>query len=243
MSDASALATDVRELECDIGLAVVVRLDGTLTVETAPIAREALLKAVASQPAVVVVDLAALTVPNDVVLALFPSVARQAAAWPGILLVLAQPSRHLAAALDRTAVLRYVPVVASVAQAWGSVDRTPPRRFAHHGLAGPGSVAAARAMARDACLHWQVPALADVAELIASELTSNAVRHAGGGIEVVVAQRQRDVHLSVRDRSSAPPRLGRGDGRGLILVEALSVAWGSTTLSDGKVVWATLRLP
>jgi hypothetical protein len=35
---------------------------------------------------------------------------------------------------------------------------------------------------------------------------------------------------------------GRG-GRGLILIDALAASWGSTPMPDGKVVWATLRLP
>ena len=32
-------------------------------------------------------------------------------------------------------------------------------------------------------------------------------------------------------------------GRGLILVDALAAAWGSTPAPDGKHVWATLRVP
>jgi anti-anti-sigma regulatory factor len=234
--------TDVREVHRAGGLAAVVRLDGVLTIETAPQARAALLKAVASQPAVVVADLAAMSTPDDVVLSLFLSIARHAAAWPGIPLVLAQPSRAVAACLERTAVVRYVLVVPSVEAACDSVDRTPPHRITARLDAGPLAVTEARALARSGCARWRLPKFADVAELVMSELVSNAVRHSGGSLEVSVAMRQRHLHLSVRDGSSAPPRPGRNDGRGLMVVESLTTAWGSTAVDGGKVVWATLRL-
>jgi hypothetical protein len=34
----------------------------------------------------------------------------------------------------------------------------------------------------------------------------------------------------------------REDGRGLLVVSALTHAWGCTPVPDGKVVWATLRI-
>lgn len=222
---------------------VVVRLAGDLTVQSAPAVRTGLLKALTEQPALVVADVAALTTSEDVTLSLFPAVARHAAAWPGIPLVLAQPGRALSRALERTAACRHIPVFDTVDEACRAADRTPPRRLAERFAAAPGSIAAARALVRDACHRWNVSALADVGELIVTELTSNAVRHVGADMDVSVALRSRYLHLSVRDRSTEPPRLGRGDGRGLILVEALTVSWGSTLISDGKVVWATLRLP
>src|SRR5688572_30172369 len=111
------------------GTAAVVRLAGKLTFDTAPRVRTHLLKALAAQPVVVVADVADLEAPDDVALTVFPAVARHAAAWPGIPLVLAAPSRRLRAALDRTAVMRYVPVEATVAAACAAVDGTPPRRL------------------------------------------------------------------------------------------------------------------
>ncbi len=236
------MIADLTEVHGPAGTAAVVRLAGTLTFETAPTARMQLLKAVAAQPAVVVADLTELLVPDDVTLTLFPAVARHAAAWPGIPLVLAAPSRLLAAALDRTAVMRFVPVEATVEAACAAVDRTPPRRFADQMPTGPWAVANARAMVRESCERWGHREISDTAELIMSELASNAVRHAGGTIEVVVAARQRYLHVAVRDRNAEPPRIGRGDGRGLLLVDAMTTGWGCTELPDGKVVWATLRL-
>lgn len=237
------MITDLTEIDGPAGRAAVVRLAGALTFDTAPAARVGLLKAVAAQPAVVVVDVTNLTVPDDVALTLFPAMARHAAAWPGIPLVLAAPGRDLLAALERTAVMRYVPVISTVVAACAAVDVTPPRRVTEEVPLGPQAVALARAIVREACERWLHQESADTAELVMSELSSNAVRHARGRIEISVALRQRYLHLSVRDRSFEPARIGHDGGRGLLLVDALSSGWGCTEVADGKVVWATLRLP
>ena len=237
------MITDLTEIDGPGGRAAVVRLTGALTFDTAPAARLGLLKAVAAQPAVVVADVTDLTVPDDIALTLFPAVARHAAAWPGIPLVLAAPGRDLLAALERTAVMRYVPVISTIVAACAAVDSAPPRRVTEVLLPGPQAVAAARSIVRDACERWTHQEIADTAELVMSELSSNAVRHAGGWMEMSVALRQRYLHLSVRDRSFEPARIGHGGGRGLLLVDALARGWGCTEVADGKVVWATLRLP
>jgi hypothetical protein len=79
-------------------------------------------------------------------------------------------------------------------------------------------------------------------------LVSNAVRHAGTPIEVVVARTGRYVHLAVRDYVSRPARLlgSAGEdvpgGRGLLIVDAFTSCWGCTPTRDGKVTWATLPI-
>jgi len=82
------------------------------------------------------------------------------------------------------------------------------------------------------------------ARLIASELATNAVRHAGTPFTVTVELTDADVTLRVRDGSSrvpvtqSPNRLA-DRGRGLVLVDALSVSWGTAAENDGgKSVWA-----
>lgn len=235
------MIAEVTEVAGRAGTAAVVRLAGPLTFDTAPGARTHLLKALAAQPVVVVADVADLEAPDEVALTLFPAVAQHAAAWPGIPFVLAAPSRRLRAALERTAVVRYVPVEATVAAACAAVDRTPSRRVTELLAGGPETVPTARAMVRAACLRWEQSAISETAELIMSELASNAVRHAGGIIEISVSARRRYLHLAVRDRSHEKARIGRNEGRGLMLVDAMTAGWGSTDLPDGKVVWATLR--
>jgi anti-sigma regulatory factor (Ser/Thr protein kinase) len=94
-------------------------------------------------------------------------------------------------------------------------------------------------------LMQRVPAEVVIgARLIASELATNAVLHAGTPFTVTVEYAGVDVTIRVRDGSSqapvvrSPVRLADG-GRGLVLVDALSDSWGVSEETDGgKSVWA-----
>ncbi|GAB7042129.1 MULTISPECIES: ATP-binding protein [Catenuloplanes] len=106
---------------------------------------------------------------------------------------------------------------------------------------------AARHLVVDACTRWNVPAVADTACVIASELVTNAVRHAGTPMDMTLAIADGKLLLAVRDGSPRPavpthPDPHTPGGRGLLLVGEMSQAWGSLALPDGgKVVWAALR--
>ncbi len=86
--------------------------------------------------------------------------------------------------------------------------------------------------------------LVEDAELVTSELVTNAVMHAGTPVHVAVVVDDAGVTLEVHDRNAAPPRLGAAAspgaraGRGLGLVDALSSDWGFARGRGGKVVWA-----
>jgi anti-sigma regulatory factor (Ser/Thr protein kinase) len=113
-------------------------------------------------------------------------------------------------------------------------------------LSRASSVAAARAFvaealvpSTDAVNHW--------AELVTSELTTNAVAHAGSEFEVGV-QLNGEVVISVSDRSRAQPvqpavapPVGATSGRGMMLIQATSDRWGVESVADGKRVWCALR--
>jgi anti-anti-sigma regulatory factor len=227
----------------------LVRVAGTLSVETAPAVRSTLLRCLSSQPELIVVDVSTMDIEDDTVLTVLPSMARHAAAWPGAALVIGGPDPLLAAALDRMAVCRSVPVYPTVEQALTSrAARVPRRRASQVLLPVPRSLVKARSLVKRACSGWNVATMTDRAQIVTTELVANAVRHAGTRMELTVSLRQRNLHLSVQDGSSQPPRL-RGpegepgsDGRGLRVVDALTSGWGSTPTENGKVVWATLRL-
>jgi anti-sigma regulatory factor (Ser/Thr protein kinase) len=227
----------------------LVRLTGRLDLLTAIEARAALHKALAEQPTAIVVDLAGVSVDDDVVLTVFSAVARTAAGWPGCPVLLADPDARLRAGLDRMAVSRAVPVYPDRTGALAAAQAGPgPLRFQQRLPASPHAGAAARQIVVDACRSWRLPELADDGELVVTELVANAQRHAGGDVELAVVLRERFLHLAVHDRSPEPPRMVLPDvesaegGRGLILVDALAAAWGSTPAPDGKHVWATLRV-
>jgi anti-sigma regulatory factor (Ser/Thr protein kinase) len=89
------------------------------------------------------------------------------------------------------------------------------------------------------------------AVLVAGELVSNAIRHAGGGLALLVRAGDTRVWVAVVDGSPVRPvrRVAdsgaggtgvAGGGRGLLIVEALSARWGTDAHAGGKRVWATL---
>ncbi len=101
----------------------------------------------------------------------------------------------------------------------------------------------ARAFVRDALSGH--PEL-DGIELAVSELTSNAVLHAGSPLTVRLEMSRGHVRVAVHDRSTQLPQvpapsMALPGGRGLRVVEQLSDAWGVDTESDGdgKWVWAS----
>ncbi|WP_165978552.1 ATP-binding protein [Actinomadura darangshiensis] len=94
--------------------------------------------------------------------------------------------------------------------------------------------------------------LADyVARTVVSELATNAIRHGSreGDPVVVRAYRREDGVAVVEtwDRSDTPPVVRPVDhtaesGRGLLLMEALVLRWGTRRLSEGgKVVWVEIE--
>ena len=103
--------------------------------------------------------------------------------------------------------------------------------------------------------------LADTAEIVVSELATNAVRATGTTrhlsalavlttrlslISVSLRLTRTSLFIEVWDRDHRPPRLGQSaadqeGGRGLLLVAGLSKQWGyCPTDQGGKVVWCEL---
>ena len=91
--------------------------------------------------------------------------------------------------------------------------------------------------------------LTDDAQLLASELVTNAVRHSSGPIDVRAYVRDGFLRLEVGDSAvdRAPlPRTAVPDdegGRGMELVEKLSARWGWRARGPVKVVWLDLPMP
>jgi anti-sigma regulatory factor (Ser/Thr protein kinase) len=176
--------------------------------------------------------------------------ARHAEAWPGCPVVLAAARPQVAEALERMAVCRYLPLFRTTAEAVNFAGRPrSPARLRARLEPTLSATAAARAIVDEACRAWNLSGVVDVAQLVVTELVSNVIQHAHTEMEVSVAVRELYLHLSVRDRSFDTPRRGGGDdgvmredGRGMLVIEALSSAWGMTPTDDGKVVWATLRI-
>jgi hypothetical protein len=156
-----------------------------------------------------VVDLAAMTVTSDVLLTVFSAFARTAAGWPGCPVVLCAASKTLRADLTRMAITRAIPVYldrsAAIAAAAGCLPLTDSScTYPQTGDA----CASARDLVASACREWRVPQVADEAQLLVTELVSNAVRYGGGDITLRVALG--DYFLHVSWTTPAPTRHGEG---------------------------------
>jgi hypothetical protein len=92
-------------------------------------------------------------------------------------------------------------------------------------------------------------ALRDNVELLVTELTANALMHAGGVEHIDVSCTGTMLRIAVHDRdaSAVAARRAAGpdaeNGRGLLLVDALAARWGvEKHPGDGKDVWLELAL-
>ena len=91
----------------------------------------------------------------------------------------------------------------------------------------PSEISRARELARKALTDWGLADHTDLAELIVSELATNALRHGAGPITVRLSYTQRgDLWLEVHDHGSGRPVIQKTtpddeQGRGLALLDAL----------------------
>ena len=112
----------------------------------------------------------------------------------------------------------------------------------------PVAPSVARLFVRNLCQEWGAEAVCDVAELLSSELVTNAVVHARSSVELEAAYDDASVlRIDVYDRSPEevdssphPPADGAEGGRGLAIVARLACRWGVDLCSPGKRVWFTL---
>ena len=115
----------------------------------------------------------------------------------------------------------------------------------------PESVRIARLRIRVALGFHRLGEYADDAETITSELVTNAIQHACGdgpetvGVILVRMRNPEGVTVVVTDSSPEGPvrrePSDHGDrGRGLLVVDELSVCWGWNLGDSGKAVYAVL---
>ncbi len=241
--------------QLDIGISsrsgvTIVSLTGLLDVATAPQVRDALLKCVADQPVAVIADLNGLELRKAYTLSVFTVVARRAAEWSGVpLLLVAGPGLGSRLDLHTRAIARFLPVFPDVDTAFASARQPPTRRVTRLRLAAvPYSAATARRLVVATCEFWDCTDVAEDATAIASELVANAFRHAATDAELRLELRRDLLTVALTDGSAAPPARrpadeGEAGGFGLRIVESLSTTWGWAPTSDGgKIVWAVLRI-
>ncbi|MEV6483342.1 ATP-binding protein [Streptomyces sp. NPDC051576] len=110
-------------------------------------------------------------------------------------------------------------------------DRAVPRR--------------ARVIVRAGLRYWGRPELIESADLLVTELVTNAFEHGRGDVGLRVYLTDTHLLIEVRDGSHEIPVPGTAglddeDGRGLFLVAAIADVWGFS--SDGTTAWCSLPL-
>ncbi|MCU1691493.1 MAG: hypothetical protein JWM64_584 [Frankiales bacterium] len=110
----------------------------------------------------------------------------------------------------------------------------------------PAAVPQARAaVRRELAAHSQPDAVVEAAELVVTELVTNAVLHGADPVLLRLTVGPSRVRVEVQDSGHGVPVLPRRSddamtGRGLRLVAALCAGWGVETCAAGKAVWAEL---
>lgn len=103
-----------------------------------------------------------------------------------------------------------------------------------------------------ACLDsWHLDALSDSAEVLVSEVVTNALLHGDSDVDVCLRKYPDHFRVEVRDSDPHPAMLvdlGADEdkaegGRGLVIVSALTSAWGNSPSGRGKTVWFEMDIP
>ncbi|MGK5693961.1 ATP-binding protein [Streptomyces sp. URMC 128] len=127
-------------------------------------------------------------------------------------------------------------------------------RFGAAWADGAASAVDARLALRAFLAHGPHTALAPVpasmamdAELVVSELVTNAIRHAPGPCELILRLFRGRLAITVRDTSAEQPAVQKGDrfrvgGHGLRLVHTVSDRVAVANRARGKQITAYLRL-
>ncbi|MGW7244094.1 SpoIIE family protein phosphatase [Streptomyces sp. NPDC054804] len=92
---------------------------------------------------------------------------------------------------------------------------------------------------------WHLASLSDSAEVLASEVVTNAIVHGDSDVDVCLRKYPDHLRMEVRDSDSHPAMLvdlGPDEdkaegGRGLVIVSALASSWGNSPSGRGKTVW------
>ncbi|GAA4869061.1 SpoIIE family protein phosphatase [Kitasatospora terrestris] len=123
------------------------------------------------------------------------------------------------------------------------VREVPPEAVASWTIeADPAAVSGVREAASRTLGEWGLDELVFTTELVLSELVTNAIRYAGGPVEVRLILAG-TLTCEVSDPSATQPRMRRArltdeGGRGLYLVAQLTNRWGSRYTRTGKTIWA-----
>lgn len=205
------------------------------------------------QPVEMVLDVAALAVTGPSAVAPLADLARSARRWPGTVLAVSGASPEVRRGFADVSQPEPVEFFPSAREAFADGLRRPlPARVSCDLQPTVYAPATCRELIAGVCREWRITGLQRRAQLVASELVTNAVEHAGTPMSVSVRYTGAALQVAVRDGERRtvlrpppePAGLPLADlGRGLLLLETLADDWGCVPTSDGKVVWACVAPP
>ena len=116
------------------------------------------------------------------------------------------------------------------------------------------AVASLRHYLRDLLRRWKSESLLGDLQLMLSEIVTNALVHAQSDVDIRFRRHVDSVRVEVQDSSAQPPvptvivadetmNAESESGRGLLIVDALATAWGSSPAGRGKTTWIEMTLP
>jgi PAS domain S-box-containing protein len=113
--------------------------------------------------------------------------------------------------------------------------------------ADPSLVAPIRKQVVEQLDTWNLSEAGFTAELVVSELVTNAIRYGAHPIRLRLIHDAATLICEVSDTNHTAPHLRRAKtwdegGRGLLLVAQLTQRWGSRHTADGKTIWAELSV-
>lgn len=113
----------------------------------------------------------------------------------------------------------------------------------------PAEVSLLRRAVAKQLSQWGMPTAAEEAELLVTELATNVIKHVGDGASatLILEWRRERLRVEVHDKSHTVPSLRAAIcddecGRGLHLLAALAVDWGTVLTAVGKAVWCEIPL-
>ncbi|MGC0426385.1 anti-sigma regulatory factor (Ser/Thr protein kinase) [Streptomyces sp. SAI-195] len=113
----------------------------------------------------------------------------------------------------------------------------------------PAEVRLLRGAAAAQLRRWGVPHAVGETELVVTELATNVIKHVGEGAAapLVLERGGERLRVEVHDRSRSMPSLSPAVcddecGRGLHLLAAVTVNWGTVLTAIGKSVWCEITL-
>lgn len=209
-----------------------------------------LMDVLAEEPGIIVCDLEGMAAPSSAA-EVFAPVADYLAHWPGTVVAVAVSAPKVREAVLSSAAAGNLKLLdAAAGSKLSAVRRRVPgvQRAAERLAPLPTASRDARRFVSRTLLDWRLPRLAGPASLVASELVTNSVVHAVTVLDLRLSQAGTLLRVAVRDHGGGRPSPRRGanadsplDGRGLMIVQAFSIAWGVFPARvAGKTVWAVL---